>query len=476
MTCHAAFAGTLVPAKKRNLPNKILRAFDNAKHLPGLSRTVRDTLAEICRFVPQTAPFSTVFAHKDKIAERIGASERTIYRHLNKLTEEGLIEVLDQERKSRNGRFSVARIKLTKKAAELLGLIETAHAVEAPGLQDIHSKPSDNMTAGHTLTVPTFTKSQPTQFQNGLPVDLSWMTGSGVSKAGIFGLMAKAKKHGKLLSDIVIAVWQYIRDLKGGRLYSYLLKLIVGPSDFASLASKERQRLQEEVKHKLAKAKEKAFKERFKGISLTTVDQKKLYVIDKNCAFVQVYNGGFIGTQPMNNLSYWISLIESGKLVLATKEIEAQILSAQGSAMPPKSKKQVTRQQENSSVAERIRAYRHKQFVGPNGLRVKIFENLAEISHENGLCEHLTGSGLARLFDEIETGVLQEVDGFQDVNIKKVIKATDLPQIEHVRQLAMDVQETYESHERRLQSELAAAKLPIGRAANMSLLKSILRK
>ena len=60
-----------------------------------------------------------------RLAESQGVSERALYRHLNGLTQHGLIELLQQERKSRNGRFSIARIKLTLKGIESLGLNET---------------------------------------------------------------------------------------------------------------------------------------------------------------------------------------------------------------------------------------------------------------------------------------------------------------------------------------------------------------
>ena len=129
MMIHEPVRDSFVRAEHRNLPNRTLRAIDNALHLGGLAKTLRPALAEICRFVPQSSPFDTVFARKQKIAERTGLSERSIYRHLKELQHAGLIEVTEQERKSRNGRFSISRIRLTRRAAELLGFIavETDH-------------------------------------------------------------------------------------------------------------------------------------------------------------------------------------------------------------------------------------------------------------------------------------------------------------------------------------------------------------
>ena len=45
-----------------------------------------------------------------------------IYRHLGGLRAMGLIETLEQERKSRTGRISISRIRLTRKGALGLGL------------------------------------------------------------------------------------------------------------------------------------------------------------------------------------------------------------------------------------------------------------------------------------------------------------------------------------------------------------------
>src|ERR1035437_2361656 len=216
MKNHDASGDKLVPSTPRNLPNRILRAIDSSLHLSALPRPARATLADICRFVPQARPFDTVFAHKENIAERTGASERTVYRHLQALVEAGMIEVLTQERKSRNGRFSVSRIRLTRRAAGLLGFIEIEEDLFVPDAMEvppevvdelasmadgdrsrapeqastktkmpiIHSLPSAILSSGQSLSVPTLSKNQPPKLnrqptQNGLPVDLAWLTGNG---------------------------------------------------------------------------------------------------------------------------------------------------------------------------------------------------------------------------------------------------------------------------------------------------------
>jgi len=355
----AASRDVLVPASRRNLPNRILRAIDDALHLSGLSRSLRHTLAELCRFVSQAEPFATIFAHKAAIAARIGASERTIYRHLEALQEHCLIEVLEQERKSRNGRFAVSRIRLTPKAAALLGFIEAdetpgmpvhllqggrerlpssdhigesaemvnpAEAIEEEAPALVHIPPSDILSSGHTLSVPTISKNQPQRVKSGVPVDLAWLTGNGVSRAGIFALMGKAKAHGKRLSDIVLVVQDYIRDLKGGRLFAYLGKLASGPTCFAVAAANERQRLAEQAEARAIERKITAFKVRFAGTTLTNRQQNRLYQIDRTAKYVQVFGGAYPVTVPLNDLREWVQRVESGELVLATLATERRLM------------------------------------------------------------------------------------------------------------------------------------------------------
>lgn len=316
----AASRDALAPAPRRNLPARILRAIDDALHLSGLSKSLRPTLAALCRFVSQADPFATIFAKKETIAERLGVDVRTVLRHLAALESNGLIERLDQERKSRNGRFAVSRIRLTRKAAELVGLV-------APEADVIHTPPDDNLSPGHTLTEPTISKNQPQRIENGLPVDLAWLTGNGVSRAGIFALMRKATMHGKRLSDIVLVVRDYIRDLKGGRLFAYLNRLASGPTCFAVAAATERQRIASQAEARTMERKITAFKVRFAGATLTNRQQSRLYQIDRSAKFAQVFGGAYPVTVPLNDLREWVQRVESGELVLATLATERRLMA-----------------------------------------------------------------------------------------------------------------------------------------------------
>lgn len=308
--------GVIAPAPRKNLPVRILRAIDAALHLSGLPRCLRATFAELARYVPQAAPFATVFAHKDKIAARVGASERTVFRHLAALKDAGLIETMQQERKSRNGRYSVARVRLTQQGAELLGLAEV-----------IHSPPPATLSDGHTLTEPTVSENQPPSAAATVPGDLACLSAKGVSRAGIFSLMGKATAKGKRLSDIVLASGEHLRELTGGRLYGYLAKLAAGPTCFAVAAANERKRLTDERAARVMAQKAARFRRRFAGCTLTDRAQKILHVIDRDCRFVQTTAPGYCGTAPLNDLREWIAGIESGRLVLATANLEKSLVN-----------------------------------------------------------------------------------------------------------------------------------------------------
>ena len=339
MIIHDTPAATLTPALRKNLPNRILRAVDNAMHVGALPRALRPTLAEIARFVPQNRPFDTVFAKKELIALRIHASVETIFRHLKALKALGLIETLEQERKSRSGRFAVSRIRLTQRGAGLLGFVELptdvcadtidADASEGQGaavanMLVIPTPPHGILPVRHTLTEPTLSKLQlPQRTENSLPVDLAWLTGNGVSRAGVFCLMGLAKAKHKRLSDIVTVVEQRIRELKGSGLFAYLAALCKGPTDFSAAATTERVRLQAERLANEFQRKAAVFRERFKGVALTNPAQTLLILIDRRCAFAQVFNVGKPpATMPLHDIKPMIERVEAGQLVMATLALE----------------------------------------------------------------------------------------------------------------------------------------------------------
>lgn len=328
-TLPAAYEVAVTPPKSRNLPNRILRAYDAAKHVAGLPRSVKDTLAELVRFVSQSNPFTPVFAHKTTIAERIGADERTVYRHLAVLKDRLLIEMLPQARKSRNGKFAVTNIRLTRKAAALLGFIKPEPGeFDDPENMVIHKTPCAKMSCGQGLTEPTNTENQPaSRLTNGLPTDLSWLTGNGLSRPGVFKLMALATQAKKHLSDIVVATSTYLKPLKGGHLYSYLAKLIAGPTDFTMAAMEARTLAADAEEREHYEHRARLFRARFRRATLVDRGFTRLYRFDENVRYVSVQDNAGETFAPLNDLRTWIAAVESGRLVLSTDTAERAVLA-----------------------------------------------------------------------------------------------------------------------------------------------------
>lgn len=123
-----AWQGPRSPAQRKSrLPQKIGAALATVNEHPdlrALSLTTRNVLSFIIQVTDARDPFRSCFAHKATIADRLGIGEATVYRALNNLIGAGLLVRETQERKSMNGRYAVARIKLTKKCCVILGLVE----------------------------------------------------------------------------------------------------------------------------------------------------------------------------------------------------------------------------------------------------------------------------------------------------------------------------------------------------------------
>lgn len=306
-------------SKPRRLPNAILRAIDNASHIVGIPRCVKDTFAEICRYVKQSDPLSPIWPTKEAIAERIGADKRTVHRHIAWLRENALIEVLEQGRKSHNGKFIYAPIKLTRKAAELVMLMEPL----AP--QEIRL-PSDKIALGHTLTEPSYTSSQPSSLINNLPQDLSHLTSLGLQKMGIFKLMGMAKAKGKRLSDIVAVLGNQLTDKRGGVIFGFLKNRINDEKDYAYVARLAREAALRQWEQLMHTMQVKAVGEGFKRQSFVNANKTIIFHVDANAQFMQVISPQLCGTERFPDAIAWQHRIISGSISFADKELVAEAL------------------------------------------------------------------------------------------------------------------------------------------------------
>ena len=310
--------GALAPAEPRNLPRIILLAMEAALHINNLPRRLRPTLAELGRHVSKDRPFtSTVWPTKKRLAEEMGASERTVYRHLADLEDMQLIvrvEAPDVRNRHRTeGYYANGHIALTAHGAELLGLI-------APVAHSGPDKMADPVTVPiKKLTEPSIPKNHPpTVLPKTAPADLTILSEQGVSPGGIFKLMGEATAKGKRISDIVVAVGDRLRGMREGGLVSYLRVLIAGPTDFKHRAKEARQQQADAETGRALAQKAAHFRTYFAGTTL--VDrQGALYHFDREWRYVETERSGqVIGSAPLHDLSAWIAGIESGQLVRAT--------------------------------------------------------------------------------------------------------------------------------------------------------------
>ncbi|WP_248324519.1 MULTISPECIES: replication protein O [unclassified Caballeronia] len=225
---------------RSNLPWVIFRAAHRANHLSALPARARAVLAALARTVDANRPFAAIFARRELLTGRALQSMRTFYRSLEDLEAAGFITRPPQTRYGSAGLFGRAYLHLTTKAADVLGLTETSeHATDSA--HKPQGSPARNRTA-QFLIAPSVTladgaiykdlspsnqKRQPGR----LPADLMRLRLLGFRDFLIFKLMAEARRHGKLLSDVVETTWEHLK--RAQHPISYLRALLRKPVDYA---------------------------------------------------------------------------------------------------------------------------------------------------------------------------------------------------------------------------------------------------
>lgn len=279
---------------QRRLPLVIRDAVDAARHIPGLPRGVKATLAAIVSFVDKADPSATVFARKQKIAERADCTDRTVRNHLRLLEEEGYILSKEQEHAQETGKFKVTHLQLTDKLKSILGLDAE------PEPQEKFSEPKENFSgaANKGLSVPSSISQidNPAQAVGIVPADLKPLS-ERMDAPGIFSLMKKARTHGHRLGDVVAVAQPRIAklDLRGGRLFKYLSALLVSGACFAYTGQQARAEACNHNTEVVAQAKAAAYKELWKGkqfimLSKSTMQPKALLEFDESADYVLIYD------------------------------------------------------------------------------------------------------------------------------------------------------------------------------------------
>jgi hypothetical protein len=241
-------------AGQSNLPWVVFRAAHRAANFPALPARARAVLAALARTVDANRPYAAIFARRELLTGRAMQSMRTFYRSLDDLEAAGLIERVPQKRFGTAGLFGRAYLHLTEKSAIVLGymspLSETQSSDTQSPARQLSATPSDESASldtetlsalGHSFSPPCvtvadgaiykdlFPKNQKRQ-PGELPADLQRLLSLGFRQFLIFKLMREAKAQAKLLSDVVEATWEHLRNAK--RPISYLRALLRSPVDF----------------------------------------------------------------------------------------------------------------------------------------------------------------------------------------------------------------------------------------------------
>lgn len=227
-------------AHQSNLPWVVFRAAHRAANYPALPARARAVLAALARTVDANNPYASIFARRELLTGRAMQSMRTFYRSLDDLEAAGLIERAPQKRYGNAGLFGRAYLHLTERSAMVLGYISPSPDTEAS--ESHASRDSSVATLSQTFEAPCasvadgaiykdlFPKNQKRQ-PGAVPADLERLLGLGFRQFLIFKLMREAKAQAKLLSDVVEATWDHLKQAK--RPISYLRALLRSPVDFS---------------------------------------------------------------------------------------------------------------------------------------------------------------------------------------------------------------------------------------------------
>jgi hypothetical protein len=226
-------------AGQSNLPWVVFRAAHRAANFPSLPARARAVLAALARTVDANRPYAAIFARRELLTGRAMQSMRTFYRSLDDLETAGLIERVPQKRFGTAGLFGRAYLHLTERSAIVLGYVSPLAATEST---EPASSSHDGIAAtDQSFDLPCatvadgaiykdlFPKNQKRQ-PGHVPADLERLLSLGFRQFLIFKLMREAKAHAKLLSDVVEATWEHLRNAK--RPISYLRALLRSPVDF----------------------------------------------------------------------------------------------------------------------------------------------------------------------------------------------------------------------------------------------------
>ena len=220
----------------------------------GFSVSARSVLSYVILHAPARAAYRAarvVWAFKASIGAAVGLGERTVYRALDELAAAGWVEVLDQDRRNRSGRFHSARVVLTDLALRALGLLSSgapsanladgSKEVVIPSSKDQQDQPLQGQPAGGGTPVDKSKADKPKAAPGALPPDVAWLGKLGLSRSQVFGLMKVYTTAGKRLGVAVEAFRRHLDGKAARDVFAYLKAMASKDLDFGHVVELQRQ-------------------------------------------------------------------------------------------------------------------------------------------------------------------------------------------------------------------------------------------
>jgi hypothetical protein len=300
-----AAAGQAV-ACSRFLPAPLIAArasVFNPMNCLDLTLTARRVLYGALTFLSLKQLKKAIFPRRDTLrAESLLQSDATLYRGLALLEAKGYI-ARQQIRKARNGKFYLSPITFTDKALTLLGLTEVIHRPPSSKLRDGHIEKeltNNKQSLQNTASKPDPNDKSPIDRASGLPVELLWLQGQGVSKSGLCWLMKLARLRGKRLGEVAAAVAHRITALRGREVIAYIAAVMAKDIDFAWLAKHraedhEKNSLDQETRRRL-----ESLDSRYVGFRALLRDGSLLGVLERAGEGREMVVQSGLGSVPVN--------------------------------------------------------------------------------------------------------------------------------------------------------------------------------
>lgn len=303
--------------------NAVTRVFD-VQELRVLHDSVQKLLVALIKKVDKGNGRSPVFARRETLARDIGRSVETVYRGLRTLEASGLIEARQQEQDP-TGRLMDSVITFSGRLCVLLDLPlagkSAATSVKAPPPSVTDDRPTVYRVSGQFKDQShESSRTPPATIRVGrfsIPADLGMLLERSLPATAVLSLMKKAKAVGKRMGDVMRCIAGRVEalDLRGRRLYAYLLTTLQGRRDFEGEVQSANERARIETLRK--EDGERAREHEGRWFAVIGDDRKRVKV-QAGMAYVIAEVGGrwqITGSAALG--SEFDAAITAGRLVLA---------------------------------------------------------------------------------------------------------------------------------------------------------------